>query len=36
MKEIPKRKLENSDLHASDKYTETTVEDIRRNELENC
>jgi carotenoid cleavage dioxygenase-like enzyme len=35
MKEIPKRKLENSDLHASDKYMETPLEDTRRNELEN-
>ena len=35
MTEIPKRKLENLDLHASDKYMETTLEDIRRNELEN-
>lgn len=35
MTEIPKRKLENLDLRASDKYMETTLEDIRRNELEN-
>ena len=32
---IPKRKLENLDLHVSNKYMETTLEDIRRNELEN-